>query len=112
MDVANHDMPDNVILAFVTMHWMEGPTRGLRYYKAAFDEKGKSSMNDAFAVYVDTPIGSVCFPRILVRPHEIGWRQLRIYSFGGNMRGEDTFRAWNVPMSLSEISETGSQRIL
>lgn len=68
MDVANYDMPDDEMLAFVMMHWIQGPTPGLRYYKAAFDEKGESSMSNAFAVYVDTPIGVSLFHKEIIGP--------------------------------------------
>ena len=63
MDVAHYQMPDNEILAFVMMHWMQGATAGLGYYKAAFAEEGDSSMHQAFARYVDTPIGVSLFPK-------------------------------------------------
>ena len=68
MDSENYQMPDDEALTFVMMHWMQGPTPGLRYYKAAFAEKEDSSVTKAFAVYHHTPIGISVFPKEALLP--------------------------------------------
>ncbi|KAL8850522.1 MAG: hypothetical protein Q9221_004570 [Calogaya cf. arnoldii] len=71
MDVAHYEMPDDEILTFVMMHWMQGATPGLRYYKMAFAEEGEASIKDAFERYLDTPMGLSHFPReIMVPPYD------------------------------------------
>ncbi len=57
MDVENYDMPANEFLAYVMMHWMQGATPGLRYYKAAYSEKDPSSVQKASTSYTNTPTG-------------------------------------------------------
>lgn len=71
MDVQNYDMPDDEVLAFVMMHWMQGVTPGLRFYKAAYSEKGPTCASKAFTTYLGTPLGVSCFPmEILCPPKE------------------------------------------
>ncbi|KAL8779327.1 MAG: hypothetical protein Q9194_001503 [Teloschistes cf. exilis] len=75
MDVANYTMPDDEILTFVMMHWMQGATPGLRYYKMAFAEEGAFSSKDCFNRYLGTPIGLSNFPNeIAVPPYDwVAW---------------------------------------
>ena len=68
MDVAHYEMPDDEVLTFVMMHWMQGATPGLRYYKMAFSEKGESSIMGAFSRYLDTPVGLSHFPKEISMP--------------------------------------------
>ncbi|KAL8896198.1 MAG: hypothetical protein Q9192_003214 [Flavoplaca navasiana] len=49
MDVAHYQMSDNEVLTFVMMHWMQGATPGLRYYKMAFAEERPAYVEDATA---------------------------------------------------------------
>ena len=70
MDSESYQMPDDEVLSFVMMHWMQGPTPGLRYYKAAFAEKEESSVAKAFAVYHHTPVGISVFPKEIFPPRE------------------------------------------
>ncbi|KAL9626463.1 MAG: hypothetical protein Q9204_007281 [Flavoplaca sp. TL-2023a] len=68
MDVAHYRMSDDEVLTFVMMHWMQGATPGLRYYKMAFAEEGEASMKLAFTKYLSTPIGLSHFPREIMMP--------------------------------------------
>lgn len=69
MDIANYTMPDDEILTFVMMHWIQGSTPGLRFYKASADEKDISSLRTLFTVYDRTPMGYSMFPKeILAAP--------------------------------------------
>ena len=70
MDVAHYDMPTDETLAFVMMHWMQGATPGLRYYKAAYTEKDASCIQKAFTVYIDTPTGVSHFPMEVISPRD------------------------------------------
>ena len=72
MDVANYTMPDDEVLTFVMMHWMQGATPGLRYYKAAYQEPSPANMKTAFATYLATPLGVSNFPREIAIP-PIDW---------------------------------------
>ena len=66
MDVENYDMPDDEVLAFVMMHWMQGATPGLRYYKAGFSEPNFSKAG--FTGYAYQPCGVSVFPKELFAP--------------------------------------------
>ncbi|KAK3176725.1 hypothetical protein OEA41_008050 [Lepraria neglecta] len=68
MDVAHYTQPDDEVLAFVMMHWMTGATPALRFYKAAFQEKGPSCVENAFTTYLGTPLGFSAFPREIASP--------------------------------------------
>ena len=68
MDVANYDMPPDEILTFVMMHWMQSVTPGLRFYKAAFNEKDDSGMTKSFSIYNGTPLGVSVFPKEVFIP--------------------------------------------
>ena len=68
MDIENYRMPDDEVLDFVMMHWMQGATPGIRYYKAAYEEKEKEGLKNAFAVYHSTPVGVSCFPKEVAGP--------------------------------------------
>ncbi|KAL9026245.1 MAG: hypothetical protein Q9196_005054 [Gyalolechia fulgens] len=68
MDVANYEMPDDEILTFVMMHWMQGATPGLRYYKMAFAEEGEFGSKALFTGYHNTPVGLSHFPKEIVLP--------------------------------------------
>lgn len=70
MDVENYDMPADEILAYVMMHWMQGATPSLRYYKAAYSEKDPSSVQIAFTSYTNTPTGVSLFPMEMTSPRE------------------------------------------
>ena len=74
MDVANYTMSDDEVLTFVMMHWMQGATPGLRYYKAAWQESGPTNVTNAFTTYLATPLGISSFPKeIAVLP--VDWMQ-------------------------------------
>ncbi|KAI4203816.1 MAG: hypothetical protein LQ348_001382 [Seirophora lacunosa] len=75
MDVANYQMPDDEILTFVMMHWMQGATPGLRYYKMAFAEEGEFSTKKAFTRYFNVPTGLSHFPKeISLSPYDwVAW---------------------------------------
>ena len=68
MDVTNYTMSDDELLTFVMMHWMQGATPGLRYYKAAYQESGPTSVKNAFTTYLATPFGLSHFPKELSIP--------------------------------------------
>ena len=68
MDVDNYEIPDDEILTFVMMHWIQGATPGLRYYQAAFDEKEDSGVKKAFGMYHSTPVGVSYFPKEIATP--------------------------------------------
>ncbi|KAI4202623.1 MAG: hypothetical protein LQ350_002416 [Teloschistes chrysophthalmus] len=68
MDVANYTMPDDEILTFVMMHWMQGATPGLRFYKMAFAEEGEFNIKGDFNRYLGTPIGLSHFPKEIALP--------------------------------------------
>ena len=90
IDIANYTMPDTEILNFVMMHWIPGATPGLRYYKAAFEETGPTSVKEAFSKYCNTPLGISSFPReVLMPPRDwmsavcnVGW--VREHERGGH----------------------------
>ncbi|KAL8662960.1 MAG: hypothetical protein Q9202_004283 [Teloschistes flavicans] len=75
MDIANYTMPDDEILTFVMMHWMQGATPGFRYYKMAFVEEGEFNSKNCFKRYLDTPIGLSHFPKeIALSPYDwVAW---------------------------------------
>ncbi|KAL8693446.1 MAG: hypothetical protein Q9218_001717 [Villophora microphyllina] len=75
MDIAHYTMPDDEILTFVMMHWMQGATPGLRYYKMAFSEEGEYSTKKAFSRYLGTPIGLSHFPKEIMLPPQdwVAW---------------------------------------
>lgn len=68
MDVANYSMPDDEIINFVMMHWMQGATPGLRYYKMAYAEEGEFSITHMMSRYSDVPIGLSHFPKEIALP--------------------------------------------
>lgn len=68
MDVSNYTMPDDEVLTFVMMHWMQGATPGLRYYKAAYQESGPTNAKNAFTTYLATPLGISNFPEEIAMP--------------------------------------------
>ncbi|KAL8952317.1 MAG: hypothetical protein Q9222_001769 [Ikaeria aurantiellina] len=68
MDVAHYRMPDDEVLTFVMMHWMQGATPGLRYYKMAFREQGEASTVKSFTRYLGTPVGLSHFPSEIAMP--------------------------------------------
>ncbi|KAL8812816.1 MAG: hypothetical protein Q9223_002028 [Gallowayella weberi] len=68
VDVEHYNMPDDEFLTFVMMHWMRGPTPGLRYYKAAWQEIGDPGLNKAFTTYINTPVGVSIFPKEVINP--------------------------------------------
>ena len=70
MDVKHYQMPADETLAFVMMHWMQGATPGLRFYKAAYTEQDPSSVKKAFTVYTDTPAGVSHFLAELLSPRD------------------------------------------
>ena len=70
IDVKHYSMPADEMLSFVMMHWMQGATPGLRYYKAAYDEKDPSCMEKVFTVYTSTPTGISRFPLDFVSPKD------------------------------------------
>ena len=74
MDVANYTMPDDEVLTFVMMHWMQGATPGLRFYKAANLESGPTNSKNAFTTYLATPLGVSNFPKEIAMP-PIDWIQ-------------------------------------
>ena len=74
MDVANYTMPDDEVLTFVMMHWMQGATPGLWYYKAAFQESDPTDTKHAYTTYLATPLGFSNFPKELIIP-PIDWMQ-------------------------------------
>ena len=78
MDVAHYTMPDDEVLTFVMMHWMQGATPGLRYYKAAYQETGPVGTDgfarNAFETYLATPFGVSNFPREIAIP-PLDWMQ-------------------------------------
>ncbi len=65
-------MPDDEVLAFVMMHWMQGATSGFRYYKAAFIE-GALGTTNLSQTYMATP-GVSCFPKEVAVPPK-DWMQ-------------------------------------
>jgi len=73
MDTENYTMPDDEVLAFVMMHWMQGATPGFRYYKAAFIE-GALGTTNLLQTYVATPVGVSCFPKEVAVPPK-DWMQ-------------------------------------
>ncbi|KAL9598421.1 MAG: hypothetical protein Q9219_004511 [cf. Caloplaca sp. 3 TL-2023] len=68
MDVANYKMPDDEVLTFVMMHWMQGATPGLRFYKMAFAEEGEYSIKNSMKRYLAAPIGLSHFPKEIAIP--------------------------------------------
>jgi len=70
MDVEHYHMDRDETLAFVMMHWMQGATPGLRYYKAAYSEKYPSSVQQAFTIYNNVPTGVSHFPIDFVSPRD------------------------------------------
>ncbi len=61
-------MPDDEILTFVMMHWMQGATPGVRYYKSAFQESDPTGFHKAFTTYLATPFGFSSFPKEVAIP--------------------------------------------
>lgn len=76
MDTAHYDVPDDEILTFVMMHWMQGATPGMRFYKAAFAEKAPYSADEMFKTYLGTPLGVSSFPREIACPPQDWVRQV------------------------------------
>ena len=72
MDVENYKMPDEEIITFVMMHWMQGAIPGLRYYKAAYAEEGPTNAKNSFVNYCATPVGVSGFPKEIFSP-PIDW---------------------------------------
>lgn len=70
MDIEHYQMPDDEILTFVMMHWMQGATPGLRYYKAAYAEKEDSSLRNAYSTYHNTPMGASVFAAEIFPPRD------------------------------------------
>lgn len=70
MDTSNYTMPDDEVLTFVMMHWIQGATPGLRFYKASGQEnlEGGPTRATAWKEYIKTPIGFSSFPKELARP--------------------------------------------
>ncbi|KAL8675463.1 MAG: hypothetical protein Q9168_000164 [Polycauliona sp. 1 TL-2023] len=68
MDVSHYEMPDDEIITFVMMHWIQGATPGLRYYRMGFNEEGEAGMMQVFQGYLDTPIGLSHFPNEVMMP--------------------------------------------
>ncbi|KAL8930004.1 MAG: hypothetical protein Q9172_000236 [Xanthocarpia lactea] len=68
MDVSHYEMSDDEVLTFVMMHWMQGATPGLRYYKVAFAEQGEASTRNSFKSYLNTPTGLSHFPKEIAMP--------------------------------------------
>lgn len=67
-DHAHYKMPDDEILTFVMMHWMQGATPGLRFYKAANREQGPYNWKHMFTTYLGTPLGISNFPGEIMCP--------------------------------------------
>ena len=63
VDIANYTMSDDEVLTNVMMHWMQGATPGLRFYKSAFQETDPTGYHNAFTRYLATPFGFSSFPR-------------------------------------------------
>lgn len=80
MDNENYTMPDDEVLTFVMMHWMQGATPGLRYYKAAYTEQGPYSVKNMFSTYLGTPLGVSNFPVEIASPPQDWIKQV------GNLR--------------------------
>ena len=68
MDTTHYTMPSDEILTFVMMHWIQGATPGLRYYKAAYLESDPTNTRHAFTTYLATPLGVSNFPREIAIP--------------------------------------------
>ena len=68
IDVENYTMPDSEVLDFVMMHWISGATPGLRFYKAAYEERGPTSVKEALTRYCGTPVGVSSFPKEILNP--------------------------------------------
>lgn len=68
MDIAHYNMPDDEVLTFVMMHWMQGATPGLRFYQAGGLETGKFTRANAWKIYLGTPVGVSLFPREIAVP--------------------------------------------
>ncbi|KAG8526622.1 uncharacterized protein KY384_008823 [Bacidia gigantensis] len=62
-DNEHYSWPDDQILTFVMMHWMQGATPGFRYYKESFQEKGPYSGLNVFGKWCDVPTGYSEFPK-------------------------------------------------
>ncbi len=72
MDNAHYAMPDEEILTFVMMHWMQGATPGMRFYKAAYAEQGPYNAKSMFTTYLRTPLGVSSFLREILCPLQDG----------------------------------------
>ena len=75
MDIDHYKISDDEILTFVMMHWMQGGTPGLRFYKASAQEPKileaageKYTRANAWTTYLGTPLGYSIFPKELARP--------------------------------------------
>ena len=68
MDLTHYQPSDDEILTFVMMHWMQGATPGLRYYKALAEEKGEIAGLKSFQKYCSTPTGYSQFPGEAISP--------------------------------------------
>ena len=68
MDLTHYKPSDDEILTFVMMHWIQGATPGLRYYKALAEEKGDIAGLKSFQKYSATPTGYSQFPGEAIIP--------------------------------------------
>lgn len=71
MDTKHYEMPDEEVLNFVMMHWIQGATPGFRMYKASRQEDIESvnTRNNAWTTYLPgTPWGVSFFPKEIARP--------------------------------------------
>ncbi len=68
VDIANYTMSDDETLIFVMMHWMQGATPGISYYKSAFQESDPTGFHKAFTTYLATPLGFSSFPKEVAIP--------------------------------------------
>lgn len=72
MGYAHYTMPDEEILTFVMLHWMQGATPGMRFYKAAYAEQGPYNAKSMFTTYLRTPLGVSSFLREILCPLQDG----------------------------------------
>lgn len=106
-------LSDADIITLVMMHWIQGATPALRFYREAFG-RGMNEAGKAFEMYLSVPTGvsmyakeqlhvssfpcirfqetrsNVCFSALVTGPHK-----LPTSSTGGSTNEEDTSRHWN-----------------
>lgn len=113
----------DVIITLVMMHWIQGATPGLRFYREAFGSRREAEKT--FEAYVACPTGVSMYAkeqlhvsRSHIRPElsrasgltvnssvqRIGPSRPQMCSSGRNMRGVDTFRPWNAQITSSRTS--------